>query len=352
MKLSVIVPAFDCAGEIGGLLKSLKRTRLEDYEIIVVDDGSPDATARVCRSIPGVKVISLGENRGPARARNVGASRARGNVLVFADFDIRLPEDRDVLAEMTAVFDRDPEVDCVSTLSDGQPAVPNAVAYNGSVYHQHYMDLILGGSDERKGRIMLFTTRLGAIRASRFKESGGFHESLSGVMNEDGEFGARCYHLGFVSYFSRRLTHGHRFPTTLRRHARSYFLAAMVQAQIDRIMDTSPDESVSSGEKLRRLAAGGFLLVPLAVRFGPKATAVAAAAWGTVFLLSLGGLHGRVFRTVPWRHRMQWYAVYAGITPVIFAGYLLGLARHFTGNSLLRGIPSKLDYFSEGRRSR
>lgn len=332
--ISIVIPAYRCRRDLDLLLGDVARSALPEREIVVVDDGSGDDTTAGAAATPGARVVTLPENRGPAHARNVGALEARGDVLIFIDADVRLPSDRDVLAEMAAGFD-DPEVDCVSTVSDVQPTLPSAIAYAGSVYHAYYMDRFFAGREEVKDRIMFFTTRLGAIRAAKFREAGGYYESLWTVMNEDGEFGARIYHLGFRSLFRRRLTHLHRFPTTWWRWVKSYFLTAMVQAQVDRKYDTSADESVSDAEKFRRLWAAAAFLLPLL-------PAWTCGVWLAGFALGLAPLHRYVWRDVPARYRLQWYLLYVLITPAILGGYAWGLLGHLAGRSLLRGTPSSL----------
>lgn len=77
---SVVVPAYNAESTIGSCLEALLNQSLprEQYEIIVVDDGSTDGTAGVVRKYP-VRLIQQ-ENLGPAAARNVGAQEATGTI--------------------------------------------------------------------------------------------------------------------------------------------------------------------------------------------------------------------------------------------------------------------------------
>lgn len=92
---SVVVPAYNAAGTIATCLQALSRQSLppDSYEIIVVDDGSTDGTAAAAAGC-GVPHTLLQERRsGPAAARNLGASQARGEILLFTDADCVPAED-------------------------------------------------------------------------------------------------------------------------------------------------------------------------------------------------------------------------------------------------------------------
>lgn len=90
-RVSVIIPAYNAERTIGGTLSSvLTQTELA-HEIIVVDDGSSDATVSVVGSHSGVTLVRQA-NGGVSAARNHGASVATGDVLTFFDSDdIMLP---------------------------------------------------------------------------------------------------------------------------------------------------------------------------------------------------------------------------------------------------------------------
>jgi glycosyltransferase involved in cell wall biosynthesis len=291
-------------------------------------------------------VIRIERNAGPSRARNVGAENARGDILVFIDADVVFPEDVDLLSSIAEIFRARPGVDCVSTLSHPRPVVENAIAYNNSIYHAYYMDRILDGQDVREGRMMFFSSRLGAIRKEKFRASGGFHESLFTVMNEDGDLWTRLYAMGCATRLERRLYHFHRYPTDFRRFGKSYFYTALVQALIDRRADTSMDESVSPAEKIRRLLAALIFAWPLALVGLPVDAWLASwlAMWGILIGL-MGRLNFLVWRHVPKRFIPGWYLVYVVITPIILAGYAAGLFLHWKGTPLLRGTPSRAVFF-------
>lgn len=84
----MIVPARDVEAHIGSALTALaaQRTRRE-WELVVVDDGSRDATAAIVERAGGRARLIRGPGAGAAAARNMGAAAARGRVLAFTDAD-------------------------------------------------------------------------------------------------------------------------------------------------------------------------------------------------------------------------------------------------------------------------
>jgi glycosyltransferase involved in cell wall biosynthesis len=82
--ISVIVPARDAAATLGACLEAV-RAQDAEHELIVVDDGSADATAAIA-SRAGARVIA-GAGRGPGAARDAGIGAASGDVLAFTDAD-------------------------------------------------------------------------------------------------------------------------------------------------------------------------------------------------------------------------------------------------------------------------
>jgi len=104
---SIIIPTFNGAARIGYCLEALaKQAEGAGIEILVVDDGSTDDTAKVAGRYPSVRVITQ-KNAGPAAARNRGAREAQGRVLLFTDDDcIPLPNWIDAMLDCF----RDPEI--------------------------------------------------------------------------------------------------------------------------------------------------------------------------------------------------------------------------------------------------
>lgn len=91
MKVSVIIPTYNEYLVINKCLESLSKQDFKDFEIIIVDDGSTDRTWQVLSEIRNLEfeIRKLrAEHVGAGAARNLGASHAKGKILVFVDADM------------------------------------------------------------------------------------------------------------------------------------------------------------------------------------------------------------------------------------------------------------------------
>ncbi len=92
-KVSVIAPTYNRSNIIPQFLSALncQTTSPQDYEVILVDDGSTDDTREVISSFAGKLKFNLGyihqSNKGPAAARNLGIQKARGNLILILNDD-------------------------------------------------------------------------------------------------------------------------------------------------------------------------------------------------------------------------------------------------------------------------
>lgn len=89
-KFSIIVPTLNEEAYLPRLLKSLKLQTFKDFEVIIVDGGSKDATVQKAKAL-GANVIH--QKGGIAKARNIGAAASKGEILVFLDADCAVPKD-------------------------------------------------------------------------------------------------------------------------------------------------------------------------------------------------------------------------------------------------------------------
>jgi hypothetical protein len=116
---SIIVPVFNGAETLDACLGALVNQHYpgDRYEVIVVNDGSTDDTARVASQYP-VRLINLETNQGRIVARNIGAEAARHETLVFND--VRVIPETQLLAKVSQ--------------RNYQPLIPNVDDYDGSLW--------------------------------------------------------------------------------------------------------------------------------------------------------------------------------------------------------------------------
>ena len=94
MTYSFIVPVYNRPDEVDELLDSLTRQAFDDFEVVIVEDGSAARCDEVCAKYKNCLQLSYyyKENSGPGMTRNYGAERATGDYLIILDSDVVLPE--------------------------------------------------------------------------------------------------------------------------------------------------------------------------------------------------------------------------------------------------------------------
>jgi GT2 family glycosyltransferase len=92
-RISVVVVSRNEGKELTRTVENFDDTLPSSGEIIVVDDGSTDGSAQHVKTRPGRITVHRVEHYGVARARNLGARRARSGVIVYADAHLRLEPD-------------------------------------------------------------------------------------------------------------------------------------------------------------------------------------------------------------------------------------------------------------------
>jgi glycosyltransferase involved in cell wall biosynthesis len=176
--VSIVMPARDEAEFIADAIASVRAQTYPKWELLVVDDGSTDATAAIAADL-GATVISQAP-QGPAAARNAGLARAAGEYWTIFDADDLMPPDR--LRHQTTYLATHPDDEIVFGLTEafstpGQPRPPHwNPAWDAGAYHGH------------PGTAMARATLLATV--------GPFDESFS--LGEDVEWQVRARRLGTV----------------------------------------------------------------------------------------------------------------------------------------------------------
>jgi glycosyltransferase involved in cell wall biosynthesis len=118
-EVSIVIPVFNEEENVADLVAQVEGVMIESgrsYELIIVDDGSLDATrlrlAEVARSRPALRPIFLTRNYGQSTALQAGFDHARGHYLVTLDGDLQ--NDPADIPMMLELLDTRPDVDCIS----------------------------------------------------------------------------------------------------------------------------------------------------------------------------------------------------------------------------------------------
>ncbi|MFA4889345.1 MAG: glycosyltransferase [Candidatus Omnitrophota bacterium] len=107
--VSVIIPAKDAEKTIEKCIISLLGIDYQNFEVIIIDDGSQDKTAEILGNyVQKIKIITNANCLGPSEARNTAARQARGELVAFTDADCIV--DKNWLKELLEGFRRSPEV--------------------------------------------------------------------------------------------------------------------------------------------------------------------------------------------------------------------------------------------------
>jgi glycosyltransferase involved in cell wall biosynthesis len=103
-RVSVVMPAFQAEATVGAAIESVLWQTYRDFELIVVDDGSTDATARIVEAHEGPVQLIRKKHEGVSSARNRGIAAANGELLSFLDSDDLLFERH--LEALVELYDR------------------------------------------------------------------------------------------------------------------------------------------------------------------------------------------------------------------------------------------------------
>lgn len=211
MILSIIIPVYNVEKYVEKCIRSCEDQDIpkEDYEVIVVNDGSPDGSLaiveRVAKEYPNIKVISQ-ENGGLSAARNTGMQNAIGEYYMFVDSDDWIAEN--CLGKLTKKLkDENPDAlaICAANVINGEPK-----------RRQSYPDETpIAGRDLLKKGVSPCAP-FSIWSASFFKDNNlKFYE---GIFHEDSELTPRAYYLAKkVSFVNDIIYFVYQNPTSITR---------------------------------------------------------------------------------------------------------------------------------------
>jgi Glycosyltransferases involved in cell wall biogenesis len=165
--ISVVVPAYNAASSIEDCLTALIANDLprEQWELIVVDDGSTDDTARIASALADRLVTIQGGARGPAFARNRGAELARSGMIAFVDADVSVHSD--ALRLMTEDLALGSPYAAVFGSYDDHPSDKSTISQYRNLLH-HYVH------NRYAGETATFWAGCGAMIKEAFDRAGRF----------------------------------------------------------------------------------------------------------------------------------------------------------------------------------
>lgn len=188
LTISVIVPVY-CGGKDFQLcMEAMAAAMPQADEVIVVADGGTDHTPGL-EDYKNIKLMSTTERGGPARARNLGARHATGDILFFVDADVII--EKDTIGKVVETFRNNPDISALLGSYDDAPSKSNFLSQYRNLLH-HYVHQI-GREDAST-----FWSGCGAILRTVFLEMGGFDATLyDKPAIEDIELGYRMKKAGY-----------------------------------------------------------------------------------------------------------------------------------------------------------
>jgi GT2 family glycosyltransferase len=212
---TVVVPTYARPQRLAECLHALARLEPPPggYEVVVVDDGSPQPLDDVVAPHAALARLHRQDNGGPARARNAGAALARGERLAFTDDDCRPAPGW--LTALDQALDAQPDAmlggRTVNVLTDDLCAEAS----------QQLVDHLYAWS-ARTGRLRFFTSNNLALEAAGFTELGGFDPRFPGAAGEDRDLGVRWQALGRPLAYVPAAVVGHAHAMDLRAYWRQH----------------------------------------------------------------------------------------------------------------------------------
>ncbi|MDO3377281.1 mycofactocin biosynthesis glycosyltransferase MftF [Geoalkalibacter halelectricus] len=324
-RVSVVIPVLDRAEDLRKCLESLRRL---DYpqqllEIIVVDDGSRDASPQVAEEFGARLLASGGRGTGPAAARNRGAAAAGGDILAFIDSDCTASPQW--LGELLPSF-ADGEVAAVGGWVDGMNS------RRGLDRYETVMSSLNLGGRERNGKEGNDTFYLPScnllVRRTAFAIVGGFREDLH--VGEDVDLTWRLRDCAYrIVYLPKgKVCHNHRSS-----------LMPFMRRRFDYGTSEGMLQTLHPQRRKKLLLPPGLCVALLLLMLG--LTTLQAAVFGTcaaVLLIDAGVTHAKLNRR---GLRQGFLAVFqARLRALASLAYYLGyhLLRYYLLPIILLGI--------------
>lgn len=187
LSISIIIPVYNGGKKFHQCLSSLSRAKIKPTEVIIVADGDTDNSWQVATDW-GATVIRVEQKSGPAKARNLGAVAAQGEILFFVDADVAIAPD--TIDRVRFAFAEDTCLAALIGSYDDAPKANNFISQYKNLLH-HYTHQVTNED------AFTFWGACGAIRRDIFSGMGGFDETYRRPCVEDIELGYRLKAAGY-----------------------------------------------------------------------------------------------------------------------------------------------------------
>jgi len=271
-KISIIIPAYNAEKTIRACVNAALHQDASgiSMEVIVVDDGSTDATAEILKTFDRV-LYFYQANAGPAAARNHGARRASGDILFFTDADC-IPQP-DWIRKIMDCFISE-HLDAAA----GSYGISNPESLLARCVHQE----ILYRHQKRMGDwIEVFGSYNVAIRQEVFNRIGGFNEGYRFPSGEDNDLSYRLRQAGVRIRFVKDARVDHAHPVDVWRYLREQFRHGLWRVKMYRAF---PEKIAGDGYTFWKDPLEVFLTGCLFLGFWGSLF-YAGMAWGMVIFL-------------------------------------------------------------------
>ena len=208
-KASVIIPARNAERYIERCLNSVFEAAVQNMQVVLVNDGSTDATVRIARKFP-CEILEVSDRMGPYRARNLGFDSSAGEIVFFFDAD-QVMDGRYIETAMCSF--KDPGIDCVHGIFHWSvPGCGVVETYKNFCHHHRHIRL-----SERPEH--LFSAGLTAIRRTTFNLAGYFEQHPIA----DIKYGYRLKQIGIKIHYE---------PEMVARHLKEYSVIGLLYGDI------------------------------------------------------------------------------------------------------------------------
>jgi glycosyltransferase involved in cell wall biosynthesis len=287
--ISVIIPNHNGAATIGECLKAAFESDYDNFEVIVVDDASSDDSEDIIKKFPA-QLVKLWEHAGVSVARNTGAKKSTGDILLFIDADCMLERDALALVE--------------GSISGETPIIGGtytSIPFDFENFFSNFQSIFIN-YNETRGEPDYIAAHCLAIKRAVFEKSRGFIENsymgmAAGV--EDVELSHRLRRAGHALKMNPDILVRHIFNFNFYKSMANAFKKSRVWTMYslhnkDALGDSG---TASSGLKFNVFCYFSGVIFVLLYLMGARAAIIGIPIVSAVNVLLNQGLIGAFYRT-------------------------------------------------------